>query len=469
MVGVCGVLGILGNFPLRMSRELLLLLTHRGQDAAGLLWMEKEDVETSKAMGNPGKIELPDISPRHILGSTRYPTTGKRVVSPDDLDTFVGPFDLGEISITHNGNITNMSSISDRQVDCDSEFLAERLSIHLKENGGNLPEAFKKLDGEVDGSYSLTGIYNGKLFAYRDSHGFKPLVFGRTKMNTIVASESQVLDMAGVPLERDVYPGELLIFDQKGTMESHSISQNSTHSHCFFEYVYFAHPAAKMENQLVYDVRFRLGRELAKSFLKLNLETPDYVVPVPDTSRPAAQAMAETLSVPMREIILKNRYLGRTFIARSQEERNSMAKSKYIYLDDKITGKTILVVDDSIVRGTTAKMIVADLKNKGAAKVYFAATCPPQTHPCYYGIDIATDSELIASTTDINSIAEFIGADELIYQEQHTVENAIGLKDLCLACLDGNYPTEHARKIRNNVSQHGSTTNQRDYERDFSQ
>jgi len=465
---MCGVLGILGNFRLRGARDLLLLLTHRGQDAAGLLWSENGVVKTSKAMGSPGKIDVPNISLDHILGSTRYPTTGKRVASPEDLDTFVGPFNVNEISMTHNGNITNMSAVTDTVFDCDSEFLAERLSLHLEAHNGNLSDAFKQLDAEVDGSYSLTGIYQGKLFAYRDHHGFKPLVFGRTKDKTIVASESTVLDMAEVPLERDVYPGELLIFDQKGTMESHSISQNATHAHCFFEYVYFAHPAAKMENQLVYDVRFRLGRALAQSFLKRNLEIPDYVVPVPDTSRPAAQAMAETLSVPMREIILKNRYLGRTFIVRSQEERNSMARNKYIYLDDKITGKTILVVDDSIVRGTTARMIIADLKKKGAAKIYFAVTCPPQTHPCYYGIDIATDSELIASTTDIDSIAEFIGTDALIYQEQNTVENAIGLNDLCLACLDGEYPTKHARKIRGNMSECSSTTNQRDYERDFS-
>lgn len=466
---MCGVLGILGNFPLRSSRDLLLLLTHRGQDAAGLLWSENGVVKTSKAMGHPGKIEVPNLSFNHILGSTRYPTTGKYIVSPNELDTFVGPFNVDEISMTHNGNITNMSSVSDTVFDCDSEFLAERLSVHLKENGGNLPSAFKILDAEVDGSYSLTGLFRGKLFAYRDHHGFKPLVFGRTKEKTIVASESTVLDMADVPLERDVYPGELLIFDQNGALESYSISQNSTHSHCFFEYVYFAHPAAKMENQLVYDVRFRLGRALAQSFLKLKLDIPDYVVPVPDTSRPAAQAMAETLAVPMREIILKNRYLGRTFIVHSQEERNAMAKSKYIYLDDKIRGKIILVVDDSIVRGTTAKMIIRDLKKKGAAKVYFAVTCPPQTHPCYYGIDIASDSELIASTTDINSIADFIGADALIYQEQNTVENAIGLNDLCLACLNGNYPTEHARNIRGNLSEHGESSNQRDYERDFSQ
>jgi amidophosphoribosyltransferase len=466
---VCGVLGILGDCSLNMARELLLLLTHRGQDAAGLLWKNDGMIKTSKAMGSPAKIVVPDFISTRTLGSTRYPTTGKRVASSEELDTFVGPFNVGEISLTHNGNITNMSTVMEDKFDCDSEFLAERISTHLQVNGGDLPRAFRDLDEEVDGSYSLTGIYQGRLFAYRDSHGFKPLVFGRTKDRTIVASESTVLDMAGVPPERDVYPGELLIFDQNGTMESHSISQNATHSHCFFEYVYFAHPAAKMENQLVYDVRFRLGRALAQSFLKLNLEIPDYVVPVPDTSRPAAQAMAETLSVPMREIILKNRYLGRTFIVRSQEERNSMAKNKYIYLDDKIAGKTILVVDDSIVRGTTAKMIIADLKRRGATKVYFAATCPPQTHPCYYGIDIATDSELIASTTNIDKIAEFIGADALIYQEQHAIENAIGLRDLCLACLNGNYPTEHARKIRGNLSQHAHTTNERDYERDFSQ
>jgi amidophosphoribosyltransferase len=315
----------------------------------------------------------------------------------------------------------------------------------------------------------LAGFYQGLLFAYRDSHGFKPLVFGRSNELTIVASESTVLDMAGIPLERDVYPGELLVFGTKGRMQSYSISQNATHSHCFFEYVYFAHPAATIENQLVYDVRFRLGRALAQTFLKMNLEKPDYVVPVPDTSRPAAQAMAETLDVPIREIILKNRYLGRTFIVRTQEERDAMARSKYIYLDGKIRGKNILVVDDSIVRGTTAKMIVTDLRKRGAAKVYFAVTCPPQAHPCYYGIDISTDRELIASTASINAIADYIGTDALIYQEEHTLENAIGLKDLCLACLNGNYPTAHARLIRKGIQQQGSESNVRDYERGFTQ
>jgi amidophosphoribosyltransferase len=266
-----------------------------------------------------------------------------------------------------------------------------------------------------------------------------------------------------------VYPGELLIFDKGATMESHSISQSSMHSHCFFEYVYFAHPAATIENQLVYDVRFRLGRALAQTFIRMNLDSPDYVVAVPDTSRPAAQAMAETLQVPMREIILKNRYLGRTFIVRNQEERNAMARNKYIYLDDKIKCKKILVVDDSIVRGTTAKMIVADLKKRGASKVYFAVTCPPQSHACYYGIDIATDRELIASKSNIEEIADFIQADELVYQEPNMLENAIGLKDLCLACLDGKYPTEYARRIRDKVQELGSTLDDRDYERDLSE
>jgi amidophosphoribosyltransferase len=464
---LCGVLGIQGVYPLKMSRELLLLLAHRGQDAAGLLWTEGEKTVHAKAIGSPSFISLPDTSSSKILGSTRYPTSGKRVASDEDLSTFVGPFKASEISLTHNGNITNMATISEKRFDCDGEFLAERLSFHLENRSEDLPGAFRKLENEVDGSYSLAGFYNGLLFAYRDSHGFKPLVFGRSNEMTIVASESTVLDMAGVPLERDVYPGELLVFGSGGAMESYSISQNSTHSHCFFEYVYFAHPAATIENQLVYDVRFRLGRALAQTFLKMNLEKPDYVVPVPDTSRPAAQAMAETLNVPIREIILKNRYLGRTFIVRTQEERDAMARSKYIYLDGKIRGKNILVVDDSIVRGTTAKMIVADLRKRGAAKVYFAVTCPPQAHPCYYGIDISTDRELIASTASIKSIAEYIGTDALIYQEEHTLENAIGLKDLCLACLDGDYPTAHARSIRKGIQQQGSISNERDYERDF--
>ncbi|MDH4214575.1 MAG: amidophosphoribosyltransferase [Candidatus Thorarchaeota archaeon] len=466
---MCGVIGILGSYPLRMSRELLLLLAHRGQDAAGLLWIEGDRAIDGKSIGSPSLIRLPDTSSNQILGSTRYPTSGKRVASEEDLNTFVGPFKVNAITLTHNGNITNMASVSEKQFDCDGEFLAERLSFHLENNSGDLPEAFRKLEAEVDGSYSLAGFYNGLLFAYRDSHGFKPLVFGRSSERTIVASESTVLDMGGVPLERDVYPGELLVFGNGGKMESYSISQNANHSHCFFEYVYFAHPAATIENQLVYDVRFRLGRALAQTFKKLHLDKPDYVVPVPDTSRPAAQAMAETLDVPIREIILKNRYLGRTFIVRTQEERDAMARSKYIYLDGKIRGKNILVVDDSIVRGTTAKMIVADLRKRGAAKVYFAVTCPPQAHPCYYGIDISTDRELIASTSSVNSIAEYIETDALIYQEEHTLENSIGIKDLCLACLDGDYPTEHARSIRKGIQQQGSKPNERDYERDFSQ
>jgi amidophosphoribosyltransferase len=466
---LCGVIGILGNIPLRMSRDLLLLLAHRGQDAAGLLWFEGGKAIDGKAIGSPSLISLPDIKSSQILGSTRYPTSGKRVASEKDLNTFVGPFRVDGVALTHNGNITNMASISKARFECDGEFLAVRLATHLKNNSGDLPGAFRELESEVDGSYSIAGFYNGMLFAYRDSHGFKPLVFGRSSDKSIVASESTVLDRAEVPLERDIYPGELVVFGSGGKMESYSISQNSTHSHCFFEYVYFAHPAATLENQLVYDVRFRLGRALALTFLKMNLEKPDYVVPVPDTSRPAAQAMSETLDVPMREIILKNRYLGRTFIVRTQDERDAMARSKYIYLDGKIRGKNILVVDDSIVRGTTAKMIVADLRKRGAAKVYFAVTCPPQVHPCYYGIDISTDRELIASTASIDSIAEYIETDALIYQEEQNLENAIGLKDLCLACLDGNYPTAHARSIRKGIQRQGSNTSERDYERDFSQ
>ncbi len=466
---MCGVLGIQGTCSLKNSKDLLLLLAHRGQDAAGLLWLQDGSMKTAKAIGSPARIKIPEGTSSHILGSTRYPTTGRRVASEADLNTFVGPFETDGLAVTHNGNVTNINTITSNAYDCDTEFIVERLSCHMKENNGNLQEAFNQLEAEVDGAFSLVGIWDGKLFAYRDSRGFKPLVFGRTSARTIVASESTVLNMAGVPLERDVYPGELLIFDQGGAMESYSINQKVTHTHCFFEYVYFAHPAATLENQLVYDVRFRLGRALAQTFIKMKLETPDYVVPVPDTSRPAAQAMAETLQVPMREIILKNRYLGRTFIMKSQDERNSMARNKYIYLDDKIRGKNILVVDDSVVRGTTAKMIVKDLKKRGASKVYFAVTCPPQSHACYYGIDIATDRELIASTSNVEEIASFIEADALIYQETNTLENAIGLKDLCLACLDGSYPTEHARKIRDKVQSIDTTDiAERDYERELS-
>ncbi|MDF1540084.1 MAG: amidophosphoribosyltransferase, partial [Candidatus Thorarchaeota archaeon] len=462
---MCGVMGILGNYSIVSSRDLLQLLTHRGQDAAGILWSSENEYESRKSMGSPATIQLPNERSNLIIGSTRYPTSGRRVASEADLKTFVGPFNTGGLALTHNGNIINMAKVCDKTYDCDSEFLTDRIALHLSSNDDNIVKAFKCLDQEVDGAYSLIGIHKGRLFAYRDPRGFKPLVFGRKNDLTVIASESTVIEMAGLELERDVYPGELVLFGPGPSMESHSISQSEAHSHCFFEYVYFAHPAATMENNLIYDTRFRLGRALARTLKKMNLETPDYVVPVPDTSRPAAQALAEELNVPMREIILKNRYLGRTFIARSPDERDRMAKSKYIYLDGKIKGRNIVVVDDSIVRGTTGKRIVEHLKEKGANKVYFAVTCPPQVNACYYGIDIATDKELIASDTSIEGIKEYIQADALIYQEMEGLENAIGLKDLCLACLDGKYPTEHARKIRKSLEENSGSCEGRDYER----
>ncbi|MFW9954833.1 MAG: amidophosphoribosyltransferase [Candidatus Thorarchaeota archaeon] len=462
---MCGVIGILGSFSLPASRDLLLLLTHRGQDASGILWSTDEGYLARKVIGNPSLLDIPDERSCLIIGSTRYPTSGRRVGSEADLEKFVGPFNVDEVALTHNGNITNMTKFTSEGYECDSEFIADRLAHHLSKSNQDLIEAFKALDREVDGAYSLVGLHEGRMFAYRDPRGFKPLVFGRSENLTVVASESTVVEMAGLNLERDVYPGELVIFGPGLSMESHSISQNETHNHCFFEYVYFAHPAATIENQLVYDTRFRLGRALARIFKKMNLETPDYVVPVPDTSRPAAQALAEDLDVPMREIILKNRYLGRTFIANTQKDRDLMAKNKYIYLQGKIRGKNILVVDDSIVRGTTGKMIVAYLKKNGANKVFFAVTCPPQIHACYYGIDIATDKELIASDTSVDGIAEYIQADALIYQDKNGLENAIGLKDLCFACLDGEYPTEFARRIRQSIEENGDSENCRDYER----
>ncbi len=463
---MCGVLGILGRYELGASKELLRLLTHRGQDASGLLWISGSKFQESKTIGNPSNLSLQEKESNIILGSTRYPTSGHRVTSEERFHDFVGPFQKGRLAVTHNGNITNLRSLVHEDYECDTKFICDRLWMHLSEGDGNLATAFTRLASEIDGAYSIVGIYDGRLFAYRDSRGFKPLVFGRSAEHTIVASESTVLNMAQVIFDRDVYPGELIIFGPEKSVQCYSISQQDTHKHCFFEYVYFANPAARIENQLVYDVRFRLGRALANTFTNLQLEKPDYVIPVPDTSRPAAQALAEELRVPMREVILKNRYLGRTFIC-SVSERDSVTHYKYIYLDDKIRGRNLLVVDDSIVRGTTAKMIVNDLKRRGASRVYFAVTCPPQSHPCYYGIDISNSRELIASEADMESIRDFIGADALIYQDIDGLVNAIGIQDMCLACLDGDYPTEHARRIQKAVHSDGMQDGIRDYEREI--
>ena len=448
---MCGVLGINGPTTLGQGKVLLQMLTHRGQDASGIAWTEGKtnNIRVIKRDCYPDLLELDETKDTSLLiGSTRYPTFGTRTDS-SNIDEFAQPFTIktkyGTLAIVHNGNITNIHSIITKEYESDTEFIVEFLGSLLNETKGNINESVEIFMSRVDGSYSIIGALDDTQFTFRDPRGMRPLVMGRNENITVISSESVVLQNLGIENIRDVQPGELLIFKNQD-IQSFQISSKD-HAHCMFEYVYFANPCSIIEERLVYDVRLDLGKELGLRIREKNLDV-DYIVPVPDTSRPASQGLSEVLDLPIREAIIKNRYLQRTFIMKSKQERTKVAKSKYLYTAEYIRNKNLLVVDDSIVRGLTSQKIVKDLRRLGANKIYFAVTCPAIRFACYYGIDFPTDEELIASGHTVEKIKEVLDVDGVFYQSIDSLKTAIGFTDLCTACLSGSYPTPYAQEIR---------------------
>lgn len=448
---MCGVLGIKGTMNLNQSRILLQMLTHRGQDASGLAWQtgNSNEVKIVKAESYPDLLVLDENKDSEsIIGSTRYPTFGTRTNSRN-IKKFAQPFiaktNFGKLSLVHNGNTTNVSSLSKKQYESDAEFVVEFLGKLIDENQGNIETAVSDFMKKVDGSYSIICMLNENIFSFRDPKGIRPLVIGKNEEIILIASESVVLQNMNISNYDSIKPGELIILNDN-QIHKRQIEVKD-HAHCMFEYVYFANPCSNIENRLVYDVRLQLGRELAQRIKQDNL-TIDFIVPVPDTSRPASQGLSEDMGIPVREAIIKNRYLQRTFIMKSEKERTKTAKRKYLYVPEYIHGKNILVVDDSIVRGLTSRKIVKDLRDLGANKVYLAVTCPAIRFACYYGIDFPTDEELIASGNTIEKIKSILDVDDLYYQNIESLKNSIGFSDICTACLSGSYPTSFAQEIR---------------------
>ncbi len=449
---MCGVLGIKGETSLGQGKILLQMLTHRGQDASGLAWTTADDskVNMAKIDGYPDLIDIKeDKNVNKLLGSTRYPTFGTRTDS-SNIDLYAQPFQVktkyGTLTIVHNGNITNISSLKkERKYECDAQFIAEYLGDLINKFKGDLSLAVTAFMENVDGSYSNVGILGEQIFTYRDPKGIRPLVIGKNEEITVVSSESVVLQNMGIHDFVDVNPGELITFSNCEWVRNQL--KQSDHAHCMFEYVYFANPTSIMEGHLVYESRIDLGRALAAKIEQANIDI-DYVVPVPDTSRPATQGLAEVIDKPVREAIIKNRYLQRTFIMKSESERSKAAKRKYLYISSYIEGKSLLIVDDSIVRGLTSKKIVKDLRALGAKKVYMAVTCPAIRFPCYFGVDFPTDDELIGSGHTIQEIKEMLDVDGVYYQSIEALKSSIGLKDICTACISGSYPTAYTSELR---------------------
>lgn len=451
----CGVLGI--HCPTNghdISKILyfgLIALQHRGQESAGISMCRNNNIRGYKAQGLVYNVFNDEIINgllgRIGIGHVRYSTTSSSSVENAQPFNYQTP--KGSFSLAYNGTLTNFIKLQkiyskeySFKTSTDTEVIVFLLSKFLKDTQYDYFEALKLLMETLEGSYSLT-IINDKnqLFGLRDPLGFKPLCLGRLDHidTTIIASESVAFDIVNAQLIRSIKPGEVIMVDDNG-IQSKVITNGNKKATCMFEYVYFARPDSIIDGITVYDVREKLGIELAQNFP----EEADFVVPIPDSGRTAAAGYSIASDIPLCEGLMKNRYVHRTFIMPGQEQREISVKMKLNPIKSKIQGKDIILVDDSIVRSTTARSIVSLLKKSGVNKIHFRVSCPPIIESCYMGIDFPSSTQLIAASYSVDEIRKEIGADSLEYQTIGGLTRSIGLdeNDLCLACLNGNYPIE---------------------------
>jgi amidophosphoribosyltransferase len=476
---MCGVIGVVGpalpeNSSAWAAYEAyrgLLTLQHRGQDAAGLLswdhatlrFYQEKDLGLVADVFNKDKLEK--LRGNVAIGHTRYATAGGD--GRDDLQPLVTGFPLG-VGMVHNGNLVNYHSLSRAlQDEYGLRFLTHNdleIFIHLWNQGlsdGGLlsPRSFdfeqaskvaEDIVHRTQGAYALIGVVSEEgLIGLRDPNGIRPLVLGRKllddgKMIHCLTSETLALQFLGYEIVRDIDPGELVFIKESGEIFSYQTKKKSPKTPCMFEWVYFSGAESVIEGRSVYSARLDLGRVLGrkiKPLIEQGIIKPDLVCPVPDTSRTASIALSETLGLPYREALIKNRYIHRSFILNTQEAREKAVELKLSPVKSEIAGKTLLLVDDSIVRGTTSKKIISLLKRFGAKEVILAVTCAPIRYACYYGIDFPSPEELAAKELTPELMAKLVGASRVIFLDDKDIQEAIGLNDLCMACLTNKYPT----------------------------
>lgn len=463
---MCGIVGLIGSSA--SAREAFVSLTtlqHRGQDAAGILTYDEEGFHQVKNLGLVESVfKRGDIE--HLLGTvaighTRYGTAGRGDIL--EVQPFVLNYPYG-IGMVHNGNIVNAQELAqtlkrqDRRSllsRSDTEALVNLFATGLERSGAptsplsfdQICSAFALVQERATGSYScVLLIADHGLIAFRDPQGIRPLALGKRGEAWMVASESAAIEVNGFTLERDLAPGEILWIEPSGKVHSRVLGSAPKPRHCMFEWVYFASPDSIIEKVPVYAARLTLGQQLAArvaTVLKEKGETADVIVPVPETSRIAAIALSEELKIPYRELLIKNRYIKRTFILATDTERRSAVELKLSPVRSEIEGKSVILVDDSIVRGTTSRRLIDLVRKAGARKVYFVSTCPPIQHPCYYGIDFPSEAELVAHGRTNAEIEEALGADAVVYLDVAGLTQALqGAGGLCQACLTGEYPTD---------------------------
>ncbi len=471
---MCGIIGIVGRKPVNQDiYDGLTVLQHRGQDAAGIVTYDKGRLYYRKGNGLVRDV----FHTRHMarlqgnmgIGHVRYPTSGSS--SSAEAQPFYVNSPYG-ITLGHNGNLTNVDVLKNElfvqdkrhlNTDSDSEILLNIFAhelIHENKIRLSVQDIFNAVSGvhrRCKGAYAVTAMITGYgILAFRDPFGIRPIVFGKRDSahgpEYMVASESVALDVLGYTLIRDLLPGEAIFIDIEGNVHTQQCAEHWMHSPCIFEYVYFSRPDSVIDNVYVQKARMRMGKRLASKILK---KWPDHkidvVIPIPDTSRTAAQEIAYKLGVKYREGFIKNRYIGRTFIMPGQRQRKKSVRQKLNPLRLEFEGKTVLLVDDSIVRGTTSKEIVQMARDAGARKVYFASASPPIRFPNVYGIDMPAANELIAHNRNVDEVCSAIGADRLIYQDLDDLVEAVrkgnpNLRDFDCSVFTGKYITQVSDK-----------------------
>jgi amidophosphoribosyltransferase len=466
---MCGIVGVVSNAPVnQLIYDALLLLQHRGQDAAGIVTQRDRKFFMHKAKGMVRDVfrtrNMRALPGNAGLGQVRYPTAGN-AYSEEEAQPFYVNAPFG-IVLVHNGNLTNaqelraeLFSTDHRHIntESDSEVLLNVFAHELEKTTRGLPlkpedvfQAVRNVHRRIRGSYAVIALIAGHgVLAFRDPYGIRPLSLGRGKDGTtiMVASESVTLEGTGHALERHVAPGEAIFIDLQGGVHSQQCADSPKLYPCIFEYVYLARPDSVLDGISVYQARLNLGETLAKRVIStVPPNEIDVVIPIPESSRPSAMRLAQLTGIPYREGFVKNRYVGRTFIMPGQGVRKRSVRQKLNVIGSEFKGRNVLLVDDSIVRGTTSQEIVQMARDAGAAKVYLASAAPPVRFPNVYGIDMPTATELVAYGRTVEEVRQIIGCDALIYQDVDGMKKAIGslntkLDGFDASCFDGVYVT----------------------------
>ena len=467
---MCGFIGIFGPDGVDVAPEIyegLLAVQHRGQDAAGMItYTDRFNLHKSHGLVSEvfSEEHMSQLRGNVGVGHVRYPTVGEN--RSEDAQPFHHTFPIGT-AMVHNGNVTNFAELHGSMFakgtrlnsTCDLEVILyvfqQALAERYQASSGELDQedvfhAVGKVYEKVKGAYSVCAfIADLGMVAFRDPYGIKPICFGEKTDEQgrwfACASESVVLDVNGYRRTLDIGPGEAVFISHDRALTHRKVAPQR-HTPCIFEYVYFSRPDSFLDDVSVYKTRRRFGKALGKQWKAANGPSPDVVIPIPDSSRDAAMAMASELKVRYREGLVKNRYIGRTFIMPNHQSRSSSIRRKLNALPLEFKGKDVLLVDDSIVRGNTSRRIVQMARDAGARRVYFGVTSPPLVAPCPYGVDMASKTEFVADGRTEEEIASFLGVDHLVYLDREAMNNAAAkgnprLESFCNACFTGEYPT----------------------------